>query len=136
VALKWFIPEIHSAAAERLLHPGYYCLAPELIIIECADALRKHVRRGGVAPVDAARMIAELLSVVSTPYTAHLAPEAFRISLDHNRRAYDSLYVAMAVEEGCPLVTADQRLLDAVAPSFADSLLWIEDVPQLGSSPE
>jgi predicted nucleic acid-binding protein len=131
VAVKWFLPEIHSEAAERLLHPNYYCYAPELIVVECMDALRKHVRRSGVAAVDATQMVRELLSVVSTPYSAHLAPEAFRIAVDHGRRVYDSLYVALALQEGLRLVTADQRLLNAVSPAYPENMLWIEDLPEL-----
>jgi len=31
VAMKWFIPEVHSAAAERLLHSRFDVSAPDLI---------------------------------------------------------------------------------------------------------
>jgi predicted nucleic acid-binding protein len=39
---------------------------------------------------------------------------------------YDSVYVALAVALDCPLVTADERLVNALAiGSLASHVLWI-----------
>jgi predicted nucleic acid-binding protein len=48
--------------------------------------------------------------------------------LQFGRSAYDSLYVALALDERCQLVTADRRLYDATSPIYPDTMLWIEDL--------
>ena len=39
VAVKWFVPEIHSAAAARLLEPEIVLCAPDLIGPEFGNVL-------------------------------------------------------------------------------------------------
>jgi predicted nucleic acid-binding protein len=39
VALKWFLPEVHSDAAARLLREGYRLHAPDLIRAEFGNVL-------------------------------------------------------------------------------------------------
>jgi predicted nucleic acid-binding protein len=42
---------------------------------------------------------------------------------------YDSLYVALAMLLGAPMVTADRRLYDALAAGpFAKYVAWVEDL--------
>ena len=65
--------------------------------------------------------------------TAPLLLGAMSIALRFNRSIYDSLYVALAFQEDCALVTADRRLYDALAISYPETMLWIEDVPLLDS---
>jgi len=54
---------------------------------------------------------------------------AFAVALEHGRSFYDALYVALALQEGCRLVTADERLVNALRPSFGDTMLWLGDLP-------
>ena len=44
--------------------------------------------------------------------------DAFAISADYNRNAYDGFYVALAVSTGWNLVTADERLVNALGSRF------------------
>lgn len=44
-----------------------------------------------------------------------LIEDALSIALANNRTVYDSLYIALAVQRGVNLVTADERLANAVA---------------------
>lgn len=39
VAIKWFVPEIHSDAAARLLDPEIYISAPDLIAPEFGNTI-------------------------------------------------------------------------------------------------
>jgi predicted nucleic acid-binding protein len=48
---------------------------------------------------------------------------ALRIALLHGRTAYDSLYVALAVILKSDLVTADEKLANALAGSFP--ITWL-----------
>jgi len=43
---------------------------------------------------------------------------AFQIATDHGRTVYDSLYVALAVQAKTHLITADERLANALAARF------------------
>lgn len=44
VVVKWFVPEIHSAPAARLLDSDVVLYAPDLIGSEVGNTLRKKVR--------------------------------------------------------------------------------------------
>jgi predicted nucleic acid-binding protein len=65
------------------------------------------------------------------PLTVHASDEiaeaAWSFATRLERSFYDSLYLALAATQGCPLVTADLRLWNAVA-SAVPFLVWIEDV--------
>jgi predicted nucleic acid-binding protein len=53
--------------------------------------------------------------------------EALGLALEYGISAFDAVYVALASEEGLPLVTADARLVRALAGS-PHSALHLEDV--------
>lgn len=58
-----------------------------------------------------------------------LLDPAWTIALHTGASIYDSLYVALAAFLKAKLVTADRKLLDALAPTpFSKHLLWIESV--------
>ena len=48
VAAKWFLPEIHSPAAERLLDPSIVLCAPDLIVPELGNIVWKKLRRNEI----------------------------------------------------------------------------------------
>ncbi len=42
---------------------------------------------------------------------------------------YDGLYLSVAIDEGCPLLTADRKFYNLFSSTMLDEyLLWIEDV--------
>jgi predicted nucleic acid-binding protein len=45
-------------------------------------------------------------------------PEALMIAVDFGRTVYDSTYVAVAVATGSELLTADERLVNALGSRF------------------
>ena len=47
-----------------------------------------------------------------------LVPEAFSIALTYSRNIYDCLYAALARESRADLITADERLANALAARF------------------
>ena len=49
VAVKWYVPEIHSEAAAKLLSGPYELIAPDLILPEAAGSPEK-TGRGRAAP--------------------------------------------------------------------------------------
>ena len=45
VAIKWFVPEIHSDAALRARHGGYRLHVPAFMMLELGNVLAKKIRR-------------------------------------------------------------------------------------------
>ncbi|WGV26287.1 type II toxin-antitoxin system VapC family toxin [Halotia branconii] len=46
IAIKWFVPEVHSDAARRLLASNHTFFVPDFFFAEIANVLWKRVRRG------------------------------------------------------------------------------------------
>jgi predicted nucleic acid-binding protein len=58
-----------------------------------------------------------------------LLTPAFEIAVGLDRSVYDSLYLALAVQEVCPLITADRKFYRTVNNSpLNESILWVEDI--------
>lgn len=131
VAVKWVVPEIHADAAARLLARDDELLVPDLFFAEIANVFWKRVQRGQDQP-ERARMALEAL--VAQPLQVHasaaLIANAFAIALETKRAVYDCIYLALAVEHQCQMVTADEKLFNALRLSpLAASLCWVEDLP-------
>jgi predicted nucleic acid-binding protein len=129
VAIKWFVPEIHSAAATRLLELEIVVCAPDLIFPEFGNILWKKVRRGELTryEVDEILTAFSALSVEIHPSSALLAG-AFELAIELGRTVYDSLYLALAIAHDCVLVTADAKFHSALSASpVANHVHWVED---------
>ena len=118
-ALAWLGREYAGAALaefEARYHAGQAELhAPELFVLETANALWKSVRRQTRTVEEGVAMFENLREL---PIQLHrhrdLALEAFDLSLRRGISVYDASYVALAVREVLPLFTADKRLAGAV----------------------
>lgn len=88
-------------------------VAPELILVEVANALLKYVRAGDLTVEEALRGFADLQQIVRTVPLAAVVPSAFELGLERGLSAYDAAYLQMAEGEGIPLVTADRQLAAA-----------------------
>ena len=77
------------------------------------------------------KAITDLLNVDVTPAPViPLVRRATRLAVRLDHSVYDCIYLALAMEEGCQLVTADRPLHDKVERSkfAAGRTLWIGDV--------
>ena len=136
VAIKWYLPEQHSADAERLLNNGFQLLAPDLLVPEVGNVLWKRVLRSEIT-IQKAQIVLRALAALPIdlqPATA-LAENAMIVACGLKRSLYDSLYLALALMADCKLVTADKKLFDAVkdTASVKSHILWIEDIPVMNS---
>lgn len=129
VAVKLFVPEIHSAAAARALDPEIVLYAPDLIAPEFGNMLWKKVRRGEIGRDEAADILRAFANLpVEIRPSSLLLPWAFEVAVELDRTVYDSLYLALAVAEECALVTADAKFHAAIAASpLAAHVRWVED---------
>jgi predicted nucleic acid-binding protein len=123
VAAKWFLPpsgEPLSVEALRLLAgyaDGRFRFAvPDLFWAECGNILWKAVRQGRLSHSVAEKAILALKDrSFPTTSSLELLEDAFSIAATFDRTVYDSLYVALAVRLKADMVTADERLANALA---------------------
>jgi predicted nucleic acid-binding protein len=131
VAIKWFVPEVHSAAAARLLDPQIVICAPDLIASEFGNTLWKKIRRGEITRDEATEILSgfDRLALEFSSSIALLGA-AFQLACALERSVYDSLYLSLAVAQECSLITADRKFHSIVSASpFAGHILWVEEEP-------
>jgi len=111
IAVKWVVEEDGTPEALALRQKAKL-IAPELLIAECANILWKKVQRGELLKEEAL-LAARLLqgAEIELLPTRSLLEAATRMSIEIEHPAYDCLYLALAVDRKCQLVSADERLL-------------------------
>jgi predicted nucleic acid-binding protein len=126
VAAKWLLPAAGEGLldqANRLaeLHARHelQLLAPAFMEAEIGNVLWKAVRRKRITPREAERSLHSFtaLAIQMVPISDLLAP-AFQIAVAYDRSFYDSLYVALALATKTELVTADERMVNALGSRF------------------
>ncbi|MGH3447298.1 MAG: type II toxin-antitoxin system VapC family toxin [Nocardioidaceae bacterium] len=118
VALKWMVSEPGSDEANDLLtdlSTGAVTLfAPEHMIGEVGDGLRKRVAQGILRAEDATGAI-DAFTMLGLEFVGGTERwfRSVSAALGWQMTTYDALYVLLARELDTELVTADQRLADA-----------------------
>lgn len=114
VALKWVLPAERSELADRLPERGSLH-APDLMLVESANALWQRVRRSEMRPADAKSALADLAQApISFVRDRTLVEAAHNLSIDLDHPAYDCLYLALAINMAGTVVTDDARFARAV----------------------
>ena len=132
VVIKWFIPEIHSGAARRLLEQDHQYLAPDLLFAELGNVIWRKVRGGELLPAQGERLMTDLSTIaVETVPCRRLAKDAYSLAVATGRTLYDALYVALAVRLDTQMITADERLARALfaVPAVAAHVKTIQHFP-------
>ena len=126
VAAKWVLPaagdELLDQAnrlIERHVKRDLQLLAPALIEAEIGNVLWKAVRRKRISSADAETSLRRFseLGIEIVP-TSGLIERSLQITISCDRSFYDSLYVALALATRTDLVTADERLVNALGSRF------------------
>lgn len=116
VAVKWLVVEEGSADARGLLDAAEELHAPRLLVSEVANAVWRKVRLGQVDRRAASQLLATMSDM---PIRWHadetICADAIRLAIAHDRPVYDLMYLALAQRVGGRVVTADQRLVNALA---------------------
>src|SRR5688572_2089844 len=126
VALKTVLNEPDSAAAIALRddfkNQIHLLIAPDTLPVEIAHALTRAERRGVIPVGEGSLLFAYFLDPcpVLYPY-GDLIDRAMELSSNMRIGVFDCLYVALAEEEDCKVVSADLKLVELFA-SHAVSL--------------
>ena len=128
VAAKWFVGGHHWEKALSILKSHrtetLTLLAPDFIQVELANVLWK-LQRGGHLKLQFAQEALNEFSTIEITYTVatELLADAFALAVKHKRSVYDSLYIALSVRAGCPMITADERLYNSIKENFTNMVL-------------
>ena len=126
VAAKWLLPAAGEDLSDeandlldRYVGREVQLLAPDLIQAEIGNVLWKSVRRNRISAANAEVSLRRFtdLSIPVFP-SGDLLARALQISVTCDRSFYDSLYIALALSIKTELVTADERLVNALGSRF------------------
>ena len=130
VVAQWRFPEPYAEAALRLLAKGRELWTPDLVWAELGNITWKKWRRNEIDEATAFDILRSFQTLPLLVFSSKLlAATAWVFAWSFNRSFYDSLYLALAAYQDCPMVTADRRLYDAIrqaSPEF--SILWVEEL--------
>jgi predicted nucleic acid-binding protein len=91
-------------------------LVPDIFWAECGNVLWKAVRQERLTRADAELALTSMLRLdFPTFRSAQLLADALPIAFSFGRAVYDCLYVALALQTKSQLITADERLANALA---------------------
>jgi predicted nucleic acid-binding protein len=121
VAIKWFIPEIHSDAALRTQHRETLLHVPAFMVLELGNVLAKKIRRNELTRLPLQRHADDRLFAA-----------AYQLALDTRRSLYDCLYLALAEVIDGIMVTADHKFFTSLTNGpYGRRVMWVEDLPVL-----
>ncbi|HEX7245803.1 MAG TPA: type II toxin-antitoxin system VapC family toxin [Solirubrobacterales bacterium] len=100
---------LHSREAGDDLH------APDLLLIECANAFWKRVGRGELdrdSAMTAITALSTLEDLDRHPMDGQLVPPSLSLAIAHSLTAYDAAYAALAVQLGGTVLSGDGRFVE------------------------
>ena len=131
VLIKFYVPEILSDRAERLLakveKKDLDLLAPDLIYPEAGNILWKKQRLRELTRSEVEEIAdAILLLPLRVEASRSLLPLAVDIAIAYGITVYDALYLSLAKVYETTMITSDRRLVDVLAKTdLKDSIIWL-----------
>ena len=131
VLIKFYVPEILSDKAERLLDKvekkDIDLSAPDLIYPEAGNILWKKQRLKELTRSEVEEITDAILSLpLKREASRSLLPLAVDIAMAYGITVYDASYLSLAKVYETTWITADRRLCDALAGTdLRDSITWL-----------
>ncbi|MCI0339252.1 MAG: type II toxin-antitoxin system VapC family toxin [Acidobacteria bacterium] len=131
VAVKCYVPEIHTLSAEKLLDENHELHAPDLILPEFSNIIWRKIRRSELSVAKGRQIIETFLRVPLQRHPAdRLVEPAFVIADRTAQTIYDSIYLVLAIALNCKMVTADEKFYETISQTpFSTHILWVQDLP-------
>jgi len=123
VMVKWVLAEPDSDKAVRLRddlrNSVHELLSPDIFTVEASHALTRAERQGRIAVGQARTLLLDILTTPPQvfPFQPFLL-RAIDIASAVRVGVYDCIYVALAEQEKCELMTADATMVRALRPAF------------------
>ena len=117
--LRLFVPDgAVPDGLEEFFHgvnQGRNCaLAPELMLAEAGNVVWKYMRAGILTSEEGRAMFKDIEDMpVRLVGHKKLAKHSLELAETYSMTVYDSLYLALALEQGGIMFTADKKLLEA-----------------------
>jgi len=131
VLIKFYVPEILSAKAERLLakvgNKNIDLFAPDLIYPEAGNILWKKHRLKELTHSEVEEITDAILTLhLKIEPSRPLIPLALDIAIVYGITVYDAIYVSLANVYETTMMTADRKLIDALGRTdLRDSVTWL-----------
>ena len=131
VLVKFYVPEILSDKAERLLarveHGDIMLLAPDLIYPEVGNILWKKQRLKELTHSEVEEITDAIVSLpLKIEASKPLLPLAVNLGQEYGITVYDAIYISMAKVYETTMMTADKKLTDALTKTnLKDSVTWL-----------
>ena len=118
VAAKWVLPEPDRTPALRLFEQyasgEVVLIAPDILLAEFASLLAKRTRRKQISAEQAHEAFSLLTKCAPRLFdTRPRLSRALDLSLQRQLSLWDCVYLDLAMELDCPVLTADLRLFRA-----------------------
>ena len=123
VAIKWAMPLAREPLTDesvrllkRYIAAEVDFIVPDVFWAEIGNVLWKGVRQRRWKRDEADNVASDMKARdFTTVSSLMLLPEALKIASAYDRSVYDCLYTALAVQAKTDLITADERLANALA---------------------
>ena len=110
VVAKWFLDDPLAAAARDTRLAFRPAVAPDIMLLEVANVMRRYVVQGELEAGTATENLSVTKAVVELFDHAPLMDEAFSLACRFDHSMTDCLYAVLARRLNLPLVTADGKL--------------------------
>jgi predicted nucleic acid-binding protein len=134
IAVQWFVAEPDAPAAELLL-PREDLVAPDILLLETANVLRKKLRDGDIMQEQAIGSFAFLRASFRqlVPF-GELLERAFSMAVEVGHPVYDCVFLACAESTNGVLVTRDAKFVDRASGKYPGVLRlfspeWAKSLP-------
>jgi predicted nucleic acid-binding protein len=92
---------------------------PSILPIELVHSLTRAERQGRITQGEGVQLFQDIMGLLPALHDyLPLLPRAYEISSQARIGVYDCLYVVLAEQEGCELITSDNRPIKSLQPTF------------------
>lgn len=135
VAIKWVLPEVYSDLALSILDNDQdELLVPDFFFAEITNILWKRIQRKELSLEKAQENLEDIKQIDFKVFDSYdLAAQALEIAVQVNQAIYDCIYLSLAINHDCRMITADERSINAMQQNLnTDSVVWLGSVGDRG----